>query len=62
MKGYPPVILVETWIYLATNQNPELDHVKLPIRRAIKHFFGSIELARLYIEQVKNDDIDVCFI
>ena len=49
MKEYPPVILVNTWLYLATNPNPELDHVKLPIRRAIKDFFGSMELAQLYV-------------
>lgn len=62
MKGYPPVILVETWLYLATTRNSELEHVKLPIRRAIKDLFGSMELARLYVEQVKKDDIDVCFV
>jgi hypothetical protein len=62
MKGYPPVILVETWIYLATNRSSELDHIKLINSKNINHFFGSVELALLYVEQVKNNNINVYFV
>ncbi len=62
MKGFPPPILVETWIYLATNNNPDLAHVKLSLRRAIKDSFGSIELAQLYVEQYTEKDVEVYFV
>ena len=62
MNGFPPPILVETWLHLATNNNPELEHMKLPLRRAIKEFFGSMELAQLYVEEYKEKDIEVHFV
>ncbi len=62
MNEYPPTALVETWLFLATNQSPELEHVKLPLRRVIKHYFGSNELAQLYVDLYKSEEIDVHFI
>lgn len=62
MNGFPPSILVETWLHLATTKNPDLAHVKLPLRRAIKEFFGSMELAQLYVEQHRENDIEVHFV
>lgn len=62
MTGFPPPILVETWIYLAINHNPDLAHVKLPLRRTIKEFFGSMELAQLYVDEYKEKDIEVHFV
>ncbi|WP_159820617.1 hypothetical protein [Colwellia sp. 20A7] len=58
MKGYPPVILIETWLNLATNRNPELHHIKLSIREAINNFFGSMELAELYLEQIQKNKVE----
>ncbi len=62
MNGFPPPILVETWIYLATSHKPELAHVKMPTHSAIKEYFGSIELAYLYIEEKRDKDIEVHFV
>ncbi|MDX2370315.1 MAG: hypothetical protein QNK36_18220 [Colwellia sp.] len=62
MNVYPPPILVETWLYLTTNHSIQLEHVKRPLHRAIKNFFGSNELARLYIEQCKDEQIEVHFV
>ncbi|MCW8865535.1 MAG: hypothetical protein OQK09_01530 [Colwellia sp.] len=62
MHGYPPVALVETWLFLATNQSPELEHVKLPLRRVIKDYFGSNELAKLYVEQFKVEQAEVHYL
>jgi hypothetical protein len=62
MKKYPPVMLVDTWLYLVNSRKPELEHVKLPLRRAIKHHFGAIEFAQLYVEQLKDDGLGVYFI
>jgi hypothetical protein len=46
MKEYPPVVLVDTWLYLIKNQMPERDHIQFPLRKAIKDHFGTIELAQ----------------
>jgi hypothetical protein len=62
MKEYPPVVLVDTWLYLIKNQMPERDHIQFPLRKAIKDHFGTIELAQLYVEQLKDDDLDLYFI
>jgi len=62
MKGFPPPILVDTWLHLATNNNPDLAHIKLPIRRALKKKFGSIELARIYVEESKDKENDVYYV
>lgn len=61
MQGYPPPVLVEAWLFLATHHSPELEHVKLSLRRAIKYIFGSNELAQLYIEQNKDKQIGIHF-
>jgi hypothetical protein len=51
MNGFPPPGLVETWIYLATNHNSELAHIKASATQNINEVFGSIEIAQLYIDQ-----------
>ncbi|MFT7007934.1 MAG: hypothetical protein ACJAXJ_002473 [Colwellia sp.] len=62
MKEYPPVVLVDTWLYLIKNQKSELDYIQFPLRKVIKYYFGTMELAQLYVEQLKDDEIDVYFI
>jgi hypothetical protein len=56
MKGFPPVVLVETWLFITTNRNNyDFVEVELSVRRNIKYYFGSMELAQLYVDQFKND-------
>jgi len=62
MNGFPPPILAETWIYLAINRNPDLVHVKLHYRRLIKKYFGSMDLAQLYVGEYMDKDIEVHFV
>jgi len=50
-------MLVQTWLFLIASNSPELERVKLPLRRAIRYFFGSSELAQLYIEQFKDEEV-----
>jgi len=58
MKKYPPVVLVETWLFLALNRNHyEIEEKQLDARRSIKEYFGSMELAQLYIDAEKGADI-----
>jgi len=62
MKDFPPPVLVDTWIFVVTTRNFNLEHVQLPIRRVLKHYFGTIDLARLYVEQSREEDIEIHFI
>ena len=56
MKKLPPPILVETWLFIVINSKyHELDEVQLSVRHTIKHYFGSMELAQLYVEQMTSD-------
>lgn len=58
MKKFPPVILVDTWLYLIKNQTTDLEQIKLPLRRVIKSHFGTMELAQLYVDQFLDKDIN----
>lgn len=63
MKGYPPPVLAETWLFIAANQNDyEFGEKQLLVRREIKRHFGSIELAQLYVEQAQEEDDDIYFV
>lgn len=58
MNGFPPPVLVKTWLFVARNQNDyEFREKQLSICREIKRYFGSMELAQLYIEQEQDEDI-----
>jgi len=61
-KCLPPPILVETWIFVATSSDKSLSKVKLPIWRNINEIFGSIELARIYVVQSKEEDVEIHFV
>jgi hypothetical protein len=62
MKEYPPVILVDTWLYLIQNKTPELEYMQFSLHRVIKSYFGTIELAQLYVEQLHQNDVDLYFV
>jgi hypothetical protein len=51
MKGFPPPKLVETWLLLANSNEPEQQEIKRHNNHKIHRYFGSMELAELYIEQ-----------
>lgn len=62
MNGFPPPVLVETWLNIATNNNPEFKLVQLLHHRKIKNTFGSMELAQLYIEKCKDEEIEIYYV
>lgn len=62
MKQLPPHMLVKTWIYIIDSNEAEMDIQKFKLRNEIKEAFGSMELARLYIEEIADDDIEVYFV
>jgi hypothetical protein len=62
MKQLPPQMLVKTWIYIIDSNEAEMDSQKFKLRNEIKEAFGSMELARLYVEEIADDDIEVYFV
>ena len=63
MNGFPPPVLVKTWLFIARNQNDyEFGEKQLFVRREIKRIFGSMELADLYIEQANSLDSDTYYL
>lgn len=62
MKGFPPPVLVETWLHIIKSKAKNVARQQLESSRKINKYFGSIELAQLYVEQVKDDEIDVYFL
>ena len=63
MKNLPPPILAETWLFVVRNQNSyELREQQLHVRREIKRYFGSIELAQIYVDQSKGIDDSMYYI
>tara|TARA_R110002012_G_scaffold322063_1_gene554415 strand:+ start:3165 stop:3356 length:192 start_codon:yes stop_codon:yes gene_type:complete len=57
IKGYPPVVLVQTWLSILSDNNPKLDQGKHRVDQAIINIFGSVEIAEIYIEQNRKDQI-----
>lgn len=56
MKQLPPHMLVKTWIYIIYSDEEEIDSQKFKLRNEIKDIFGSMALAKLYVEQIAEDD------
>lgn len=57
-----PLTMVETWVFLAQSSDHKLAHAKFRAYQKIKTHFGSAELAKLYIEQQKDQQIEVVVI
>jgi hypothetical protein len=51
MNKYPPTVLVDTWLFVATSNHPDLHYKKAVVRRNIEKMFGSMAIAQMYIEQ-----------
>ncbi len=58
---YPPVVLVKTWILIATSDREQLQQGDHRAQLGINQFFGSITLAELYIEQME-DGIEIILV
>ena len=62
MIQLPPHMLVKTWIYIIYADEVEMDSQKFKLRNEIKEIFGSMELAKLYVEQIGEDDVEIYFV
>ncbi|MBA6380324.1 MULTISPECIES: hypothetical protein [unclassified Colwellia] len=57
-----PTALVKTWLFLLKSKDPKLARQKFIAYQKIKKSFGSADLAQLYIEQDRDNDIEVVII
>lgn len=55
----PPVMLVKTWIFIATSNYPEFTQKRFEVLKQINFIFGSLEFAYLYVEQNEDEEIEV---
>jgi hypothetical protein len=62
MNGFPPPILVETWLHIVKSKDRSITRQQVVSKIKINQYFGSIELAKLYIEQHKDEEIESHFI
>lgn len=58
MNHLPPSI-VKTWVFLAQSTEPNLAQAKFLACKKITSYYGSIELAKIYLEQQTDKDIEV---
>jgi len=49
-----PPILVDTWIQILKYDDYELEQRRFVIKKWLNYYFGSIELAQLYVEQCRS--------
>ncbi len=61
MNQYSPAV-VKTWVFLAQSTENNLSHAKFVAFQKIKANFGTIEMAKIYIEQQQDNDIEVVVI
>jgi len=54
--------LIQTWLFLINSNDPMLSYAKGDALRAVKKQFGSVDLARIYLEQHKDNQIEVVII
>jgi len=62
MKDFPPPVLVDTWLHIIKSKEKSVAHQKFELQRKIKKHFGSVELAQLYAEQGKDEEIEVYYL
>jgi len=62
MKEFPPPTLVDTWLHIINSKEKNIAHQKFDLHRKVKEHFGSIELAQLYVEQIKDEEIEVYYL
>jgi len=61
MDSFSPT-MISTWLFLAQSTDHKLAQAKILAYQKIKRNFGSVELAKLYLEQKKDQQIEVVFI
>ena len=56
MTNYPPRVLTETWLVLASSKQLENEEVSRKARSNLIKVFGNIEVAQMYLETFTSDN------
>lgn len=51
--------LVKTWLFLLKTDDPELKKSKYYANKRILRTFGSVEVAEIYLEQIREQEVDI---
>ena len=62
MIEFPPAVLVETWLHVLSSKEKNISRQKKETTEKIIKHFGSIELAKLHVEQFKDEEIEIHFL
>ena len=57
-----PLSLIKTWVFLAQASDPKLSQAKADANSQLIEHFGSVEMAKIYLEQRKDKKIEVLLI
>mgnify|MGYP000309544696 CR=1 FL=1 len=57
MRNYPPRILVETWLILASSNQLENEEASRKALNNIIKCFGNIEVAEMYLESFYDEHL-----
>lgn len=57
-----PAALVRTWLFLIKSKDPQLAKQKFRAYQKVRKLFGNLVVAELYLEQDKDNDIEVVII
>ncbi|WP_157442948.1 hypothetical protein [Colwellia piezophila] len=55
MKNYPPRVLTQTWITLASSNQLENEEASRKAMNNIIEVFGNIEVAEMYLDTFERD-------
>ncbi len=50
MNKIPSVVLIETWLFLASAKTPELESAKKAATENLVRVFGNLDVAQVYCE------------
>lgn len=58
----PPISLIRTWVFLSQATDPKLTRAKADAIARLVRQFGSVEMAKIYLEQAKDEKIEVVLV
>lgn len=57
-----PISLIRTWLFLSQATDPKLSRAKADASERLIRQFGSLEMAQIYLEQSKDEKIEVVLV
>lgn len=57
-----PISLIRTWVFLSEATDPKLSRAKADAQARLIRQFGSVEMAKIYLEQSRDKKIEVVLV